>query len=112
MLPLLAGTIGEGVAVEFKAFLDIYQDLPTWDALFTGSKRISPKADPSALYALSGMISEYLTEAETKKGMEIVEQLPTEFQVLAMRAAIAKKKITTSTAPVRAWMRGAAQSLM
>lgn len=59
MYPHIAGTISARVATDFKAYTDVYANLPTWDGIVSGK---TPKCTIAAnelgtLYALSSMIA-------------------------------------------------------
>lgn len=84
-LAITAGTVGEGVAREFHAFMGIYQDLPTIDSILADPEGVRVRTDPSVLYALTGAIAQNASEKNIKPLMQYVERLPLEFQIITLR---------------------------
>lgn len=59
-LAAIAGCIGEGHAIEFEAFLRIYEDLPSWEAILDDPESVDLPSGESSnhiLYALSGVLA-------------------------------------------------------
>ena len=84
-LPLLAGTISDGVAVQFHTFMEEYEKLPSFSTIChdpTGT--VVPK-EPSTRYALITMILEHLTEDIFEEVTKYVRRLSPEFQVIYFR---------------------------
>ena len=48
---LLAGLVGNGAAIEFRTWMNVYASLPNVRDIFNGKSPEAPK-DPSAIYAL------------------------------------------------------------
>ncbi len=61
MYPMIAGLIGSGAAVEFRAWCKVYNDLPTMDAVFSGTTIDVPKG-ADAKYALVSSMTAYASE--------------------------------------------------
>lgn len=53
VLPTLAGAVGAGAAVELKAFVDLYRDLPDIDSIIAEPKKAPIPEKPACLYAIS-----------------------------------------------------------
>lgn len=84
-LPMLAGTVSEGVAREFMSFCKIFQDLPTIKAIIDSPDSIKVPVEPSILFALTGAISHHCTMDNFEKLMVFINRMPAEFQVVCLR---------------------------
>ncbi len=82
----LAGTIGEGAAVELATYAEIYQNLPTIEQILTNPKSgwKVPK-EPSELYAVTTMLSHNSTPKSIEKLIVAINRLPTDFQVITFK---------------------------
>jgi hypothetical protein len=86
--PVFAGTVGDGPAAEFVAFLQIYQQLPDPDQVLANPTGSTVPREPSVLYALCGALTEKVRRGEAKHWLaftKYVSRMPDEFGVLAMR---------------------------
>lgn len=104
LLPVLAGTVSEGLAREFIGFCSIYADLPTMKQLMADPEGIKVSDEPSILFALTGAISHYVKQDNVEKLMKYVVRLPIEFQVVTLREVLRRNKEMISTAPIQAWI--------
>jgi MoxR-like ATPase len=99
LLPLLAGTVGEGAAREFIGFTKIYGELPSFTDICNNPKGIEIPKAPSTLFALMGMIAHNLNVENIEVVMEYIERLPIEFQTVCLSEAIRRnRKLRTTTA--------------
>ena len=61
----IAGTVGLGVAQEFKTYVDVYDSLPSWEDIESGVLKQIPKNiatnRPDIMFALSSMIASKVT---------------------------------------------------
>jgi MoxR-like ATPase len=65
---LIAGTVGEGAAREFKGFTEVFESLPNIKAITAKPEQIPRNTQPDGLYAVTGFIAAKVTE-------NIIEQL-------------------------------------
>lgn len=95
-LPTLAGTVGEGPALEFLSFLRVTQHLPTWADVCRAPDTTHVPAKADELWAMAGVL-----DAGVRKGMDVdvarafvryVTRLPREHGVIVMREAWAATK--------------------
>jgi hypothetical protein len=110
LLPMLAGTISEGVAREFLGFCKIYQNLPTMEQIQTNPEGIPVPDEPSVLFALTGSIAHNINTENATSLMKFVERLPVEFQVVTMKEAWRRNGAIKENAAVRAWVSKSASS--
>jgi len=102
-LPLLAGSLGEGVARELDVFLDIYQDIPKIEAIVRDPEGIIVPAEPSVLYALTGSIANQTTEENVGQVLKYITRMKPEFQVVCLKEAARRVPNFTKITEVRKW---------
>lgn len=110
-LPMLAGTLSEGVAREFLTFVKIYDDLPKPAQIMANPETIKVPSEPSILYALTGTLSHNATPQNFESLMTYIKRLPVEFQVVTMRETIRRNKAMMSHAAVQKWVTESAAKL-
>lgn len=103
LLPMLAGTISEGVAREFIGFCKIYQDLPSMASIIASPGTIKVPSEPSILYALTGSLSHHADMDNFKDLMLFIERLPIEFQVVCLREALRRNKSLMTHPALQKW---------
>jgi hypothetical protein len=106
--PIFAGTVGEGPAAEFIAFLNIYEQLPDPDAVLANPTGSTVPREPSVLYALCGALTEKVRRGEPKHlpaFAKYVGRLPDEFGVLAMRDACACQPRLLQVPDAASWVK-------
>ena len=112
ILPILAGTIGEGCSIEFKGFLDVYQEIPEFKDILAKPDKIKISEEPSHLYAITGMVANNINESNLPKLMAYIERLPKEFQVITLQNCIVKNKALVKIKEVQGWIKANASELM
>lgn len=110
-LPMLAGTLSEGVAREFIGFCKIYKTLPKMTDILRSPKTIDIPAEPSVLFALTGSISHNATEDNISDLMAFVNRLPVEFQVVTLREIVRRKKEMLMNPAIQKWVTSSASTL-
>jgi hypothetical protein len=111
-LPLLAGAVGEGMAREMFAFFKIYAEIPTINDIMTNPEHITLSSEPSVQYALTGLVSHHLSEKNTDKLMLFLNRLNIDFQIIALRSAIARNPEIKTTQALRSWVTVHAKELI
>lgn len=91
----VAGTVGEGAAVEFMTYIKIYRDLPDADVVLKQPESYPIPRDSSVLYALCGSLVERIKADPVNPNkvsrdllgrfMKVVDRMPQEFGMLAFR---------------------------
>lgn len=89
--PLLAGAIGEGIAIEFVNHLKIYKDIPKMPQIVASPETVPVPQDISILWALTGSISHHATEENFRKLMTYIQRMPREYQAVTMRESLRRK---------------------
>ena len=101
----LAGTIGEGAAVEFATFSEIYQSLPTIEAVLADpihGWRVP--SETSKQFAITTMFSHNINEENIDVLIKAIERLPTEMQVVTFRDIYKRTPILKKHQLVTSWV--------
>ena len=100
---VLIGTLGNGPAIEFKSFTDIFERLPSYEEIANNPLKVDIPNEPSILHALAALIAHEDHLKTIDKVMPFIERLPVEFQVWALRDAIRKDASILNNPAVDAW---------
>lgn len=111
LTPILAGTIGEGAAMEFKTFTRIYQDLLTIEQITNDPEHVRMPSEPSTLYALTGSIAHNANKKNIAKLMPFISRMGPEFQVVTMRQIVKRDPELNEVEAVLDWIRKASSDL-
>jgi hypothetical protein len=84
-LPLLAGTLSEGVAREFLNFCRVYRDLPKVSEIMANPGQVEVPVEPSILYALTGTLANHAKMDNIAGLMKYIRRLGKEFQVITLK---------------------------
>lgn len=111
LLPLLAGTISEGVAREFVAFCRIHEELPKIPQIAANPEGIEVPTEPGVLYALTGSISHNASESNIEALIKFVNRMPPEFQVVCLKETVRRNKALMATPAIQSWILTSANEL-
>lgn len=103
-IPLLAGTISEGVGREFYGFCQIFQKLPALADIVAKPEGIAVPTEPSVNYAITGMIGSNMDHTNVGPLMKFVNRLSVEFQVITIRSAVKKNPGLISSPEITNWI--------
>lgn len=97
---IIKGTVGEGAAIEFKAFISVYGSLPDTEDILHG-KSVTVEQRPDILYALSGSLANHLAVNPDSYRIQnffkfITDQMPVEYQVLTVKDAMKDARLITT----------------
>lgn len=104
LMPLLAGTVSEGVAREFYGYCQIYRQLLTVPQIVADPTGVHVPSEPDVLYALTGTIAHNATEGNIANLMQFVQRVPVEFQVTCLREIVRRKKPLLQNKAVQDWV--------
>lgn len=110
-LPMLAGTVSEGIAREFLGFCKIYENLPKMAQIIATPETIKVPDEPSILFALTGSISHNASADNLEQLMKYVVRLPVEFQVVTLKETVRRNKTILSHPAVQKWVSSSAANL-
>ena len=97
------GDVGEGPASEFLAFLKIFRNLPSPDAILLDPKKSKVPTDPATLYALCGALAHKATTGNLERALVYIRRLPPEFSVLFVRDAVSRDSDLATTKAYIDW---------
>lgn len=101
----MAATVGEAAAREFYAFSQIYKDIPTIAEIVGNPTGVPMSNEPSAQYAMAGMLGENISTLNAKPLMEYIQRMPIEFQILSLQRGRAKDRNLRKDKSVMNWIR-------
>lgn len=111
LLPMLAGTISEGVAREFLSFCKIHKEVSTTAQIVANPKGVKMPDEPSILFALTGSISHNATKDNLDALMEFVVRMPIEFQVVCLRETVRRHPELKTHAALKLWIANTSSEL-
>ena len=87
--PLVAGIVGEGVAIEFRSWCKVYASLPDIARIFDGTERSIP-TNTDALYALVSSMVVYAREHKSDmrkitNSIVYADRLPPDYSVMLLK---------------------------
>lgn len=92
-LPLIAGLVGEGAAIELKAWASVFSSLPSMEDIFSGKRPAVPK-EADATYALVSAMATYAREHRDDldaigRSLDFARSLPPDFRVVLLHDYLA-----------------------
>lgn len=84
-LPVIAGTIGCGVAQEFVQFARIYNELPKMSDIIAHPDTAQIPHEASTRFAMATVLADHFTAANTKALVTYVRRYPIEIRVITLR---------------------------
>ena len=104
-LPILAGTVGEGAAAQFKKFTEIFNELPKIDSILRNPTSVDVPTEPGICYAVGGLVGHHLSVDTADRLMKYIIRLPNDFQILTLRSALAKDKSLVKHKAIKTWIK-------
>ena len=101
---LIKGTVGEGAATEFIAFVKIAKDLPTIDQILMAPEKTELPSSPAAQYALCTALDKKTTKDNIDRVLKYVGRMPTEYQVLYFRSVLLANDTIATTPAFTKWV--------
>ena len=104
-LALLAGTISEGVAREFKAFCELSEGLIKFEDIMLDPAATKVPSDSGSLYATVGMLADNTNVSNAATVMTYISRMPAEYQLCSIRRIYQTNKKIVSVKEVRGWLK-------
>lgn len=111
-LKIISGTIGEGAAREFKGFSDVYENLPKIQTIQRTPLEVPIPTAPDVLYAITGLLSAYITKDNIQQLTKFINRLPLEFQIVTWINSIKRNKEIYEMDEVKQWIKQHAQEVL
>lgn len=102
-LDLIKGTVGEGAAVEYFAYIRTHMDLPTVDEILMNPDNAPIPDSPAGKYAICTALESAISKNSLPRLMTYITRMTTEFQALFMIQA-AKNREVVRTAEFIDWV--------
>lgn len=102
-LESFSGDVGEGAAAEFKAFLQIYRELPNPDVVLMNPDTHKVPTDPAVQFALAGAMAQRASKDNFDRVMMFAKRMPPEFMVIIVKDAIKMTPAISSTRAFITW---------
>jgi hypothetical protein len=109
---IIAGTVGEGAAREFKAYTEIYESLPNIHSIVKDPMNVSYRDQPDILYALTGLVSSNVNKDNAEALTKFIGRLPLEFQIITWITAIKRDKTLNNLPSIKKWVTENAQKVL
>lgn len=100
---MFAGTVGDGAATEFSAFLRMFRELPSIDAILMSPTTERVPEDPGAQYAVASALARCASDLNFDRICLYLDRMPTEFRVLTVRDAMLREPAIKHTAGFTKW---------
>ena len=101
---VIAGAAGAGFATELIAFLDVWKNLPSPDAVLMDPDGAPIPTEPATLYALIGALVDKVSENSAGRLVRYADRLPDEWAVLLVRDAERRCKEVATTKEYIKWV--------
>lgn len=101
---MFIGTVGEGAATEFSAYLRLFRDLPSADEILMNPKGIQIPKNAATLYAIAAGVARFITATNINRAIQFLDRLPQEYAVLCIQDAIKRDAGLISTTEYRKWV--------
>ena len=100
---LYRGTVGNGAAVEYSAFIKLYRGLPSIDAILLDPKKSPVPKEPAELFAVACALGRRMSADNMKNAVTYLDRLSDEYSVLAVKDAIARDAALAGTGDFTKW---------
>lgn len=100
---LVAGSVGQGAAVEFTAFARTFRNAPSIDAILLNPTQAAVPSDVATLYAVSAALSRRADATNFGRVIAYLDRIPQEYAVFSMKDAITRDSGLQSTPDFTKW---------
>lgn len=85
---LIAGTVSQGVAIEFMAFLQEYDNIPSYSKICAEPEKVPVPEASGTRYAIMTMLISKFVQADFPDVIKYVKRMPPEIQVIYFRGVL------------------------
>ena len=111
-MPTIAGVIGEGMASEFFGYCELFGKIPDIRQIMENPGTIQfDEGDPGICHALTALVAANMDVENTDQLMKFINRMEIDFQVVALRSAIANDIKIKNCASVKKWISTNAREL-
>jgi hypothetical protein len=105
LLPILAGTIGEGGGREFFAYCQQAEKLPRLEEIVKSPEEVKLHSEPAVQYALSGLVAYYMSPENAEPLMRFINRLNVDFQVITLRNMLQRNPKMLDNSHIQSWIK-------
>lgn len=84
-MPLVAGTVGQGVGFEFVEFAQVFTQLPKLADVKANPKTAPVPREASMMYAMATHLASHFDNTNVNEYVEYIKRFPVEFQAITLR---------------------------
>jgi hypothetical protein len=81
----ISSAIGQGAAIEYLSFLDLYKELPSKDSILTNADSAKVPENPGALYAVCSLLVKIANSNTATAVFKYMSRMPSEFAVYVVK---------------------------
>jgi len=100
---LYVGAVGEGAAVEYSAFMKLFRELPSIDAILLDPVKSPVPSQPSTLFAIASALARRVNDGNFGRAVTYLNRLPAEYMVMSIKDAVTRDKTLCSTPEFTKW---------
>lgn len=100
----IAGSIGEGAAVQYFATIRLGQELPDYEEIIAKPKETRVPTRPDAVMIACHKIGKRVSKKDLAPAIQYISRLPEEFGVMFCRTIVKKDKSLVNEKPMVEWI--------
>ena len=100
---LYCGAVGDGAAVEYSAFLRLFRELPSIDAILLNPATAPVPSGPATLFAVSAGIARRVSAQTIGRAIQYLDRLPSEYGVYGVQDAVRRDPSLQATPDFTRW---------
>jgi hypothetical protein len=104
LLPLVQGSIGEGVGLEFFNFCQLKDHLPSMAQVLKDPENCEIPEKPTYKYAMTGILIDGINPSTATKVMKYLERFPMEYCYLVVRMCIRLQPVLLENKEIDDWV--------
>lgn len=98
------GTVGQAVGAEFSGYLEVYESLPSLQAVLLDPMKTPVPTEASAKIAAAAMVANHATKKTLGTLMQYVGRFEKMFEVFTIKSIVARDKAMLATPEVIKWV--------
>lgn len=102
---LASATIGEGTAMEFVSFLQVYKTLPSWEDIITKPEQVKVPTEMSIAFALASLIGARVDANTLPAVLTFAHRMDTEVQIVMLKLILGKNPELQTHQSVLNWVK-------
>ena len=104
MSAMMAGTVGQGASTEFKAYTQIYDELPSIEDIIEHPTKWKVPSEPSRQFAVTTMISHNINEGNVAPLMQAIRRMPEDMQMVTAKDIVKRVPTLRTHEEMRDWI--------